>query len=185
MQVSKGLCSSQPVKDPCLWKFPQPSVQWERCMDHTLAVNASALKYYLSLLQPCFVGQSRSHDHTKFQRGEYGKYSPLYAPKAKKINKSGPCKGPVMRRCHKPRITINPILGTWSTHTNTHKHTHTLVYKHIYFIYICAHFKYFVMLYLSVLWEPQWDKDSFQENQWLRLYNFNITFKILCPRLQH
>ena len=81
-------------------------------MDHTLAVNASALKYYLSLLQPCSVGQSRSHDHTKFQRGEYGKYSPLYAPKAKKINKSGPCKGPVMRRYHKPRITINPILGT-------------------------------------------------------------------------
>ena len=45
---------------PCLWKFPQPSVQRERCMDHTLAVNASALKYYMSLLQPCFVGQSRS-----------------------------------------------------------------------------------------------------------------------------
>ena len=74
-----------------------------------------------------------SHDHTKFQSREFGTWNPLYAPKAKKINKSGPFKGLVTRRCHKPRITINTILGTWSTHTHTHTHTH--VYKHIYLIY--------------------------------------------------
>ena len=52
---------------PCLWKFPQPSVQRESYMDHTFAVNASALKYYMSLLEPCFVGRSRSHQFSSVQ----------------------------------------------------------------------------------------------------------------------
>ena len=164
------------------------SLAWRILSITLLVCEMSATMSSLSILWHCFSlalewKLTFSHDHTKFQSGEYGKWSPLYAPKAKKINKSGPFKGLVMRRCHKPRITINPILGTWSTHTHTH--THTLVYKHIYFIYICAHFKYLIMLYLSVLWEQQWDKYSFQESQWLRVHNLNITFKILCPRLQH